>query len=235
MNYYPFHIGDYASSTRHLSWDEDAAFRRLLDVYYTTEKPLPLELRQVFRLVMASSELQREAVETVLNEFFVKTEEGWFNSRACQEIDAMRDKQHKQREKANKRWHKPEAVSGNALAMPQHEETYATASEIDADAMPPTPTPTPTPTPKDKTEAQAPLPDWLPKDSWIGYVEMRKKIRKPMTGRALQLVMASLEKMHLKGVDVTQALDNSIRNSWIDVYEPKEPVRQMGSIFAGAI
>jgi hypothetical protein len=47
--------------------------------------------------------------------------------------------------------------------------------------------------------------------------------------------MASLEKMHLKGVDVTQALDNSIRNSWIDVYEPKEPVRQMGSIFAGAI
>ena len=25
MNYYPFHIGDYVSATRHLTWDEDAA------------------------------------------------------------------------------------------------------------------------------------------------------------------------------------------------------------------
>ena len=27
MNYYPFHIGDYLSATRHLSWEEDAAYR----------------------------------------------------------------------------------------------------------------------------------------------------------------------------------------------------------------
>ena len=40
MNYYPFHIGDYLSATRHLSWEEDAAYRRLLDTYYTTEKPV---------------------------------------------------------------------------------------------------------------------------------------------------------------------------------------------------
>ena len=32
------HIGDYLSATRHLSWEEDAAFRRLLDTYYSTEK-----------------------------------------------------------------------------------------------------------------------------------------------------------------------------------------------------
>ena len=31
MNYYPFHIGDYLSATRHLSWDEDHAYRRLLE------------------------------------------------------------------------------------------------------------------------------------------------------------------------------------------------------------
>ena len=43
MNYYPFHIGDYLSATRHLSWEEDCAYRRLLDVYYTSEKPLPIE------------------------------------------------------------------------------------------------------------------------------------------------------------------------------------------------
>jgi len=147
MNYYPFHVGDYASATRHLSWDEDAAYRRLLDVYYTTEKPLPVERRAVFRLVLATTDNQREAVQTVLQEFFDLTEAGWTNKRADVEIDAMREKQQKQRDKANKRWHKPEAEHGNAPAMPQHVESDATASESDADAMPPTPTPTPTPVP----------------------------------------------------------------------------------------
>jgi uncharacterized protein YdaU (DUF1376 family) len=227
MNYYPFHIGDYLSATRHLSWAEDAAYRRLLDTYYTTEKALPLELRAVCRLVLATTEEQREAVRVVLDEFFEQTEEGWKNSRADAEIDAMRGKQQKQRDKANKRWHKPEPEHGNASAMPRHTETDAVASKTDADAMPPTPTPTPTP--KNKEEAQAPLPDWLPMEAWSGYVEMRKRIRKQMTPRAQQLVLKSLADMQAKGLSVAQSLDNSTRNSWVDVYEPKEQPEQAGA------
>ena len=181
MNYYPFHIGDYLSATRHLSWAEDAAYRRLLDTYYTTEKALPLDLRAVCRLVLATTEEQREAVRVVLDEFFEKTEEGWKNSRADAEIDAMRDKQQKQRDKANKRWHKPEPEHGNALAMPQHEEEAATALKTDADAMPPTPTPTPTPTPNtakavgaSRRKPQVALPeDFAPND--VGMIRAAEK------------------------------------------------------------
>ena len=144
MNYYPFHIGDYVSATRHLSWVEDAAYRRLLDTYYVTEKPLPDDLRQVCRLVLATTEDQREAVKIILSEFFELTADGWINSRADAEINAMREKQQKQRDKANKRWHKTKEEPGTASALPQHEESYAAASKSDADAMPPTPTPTPT-------------------------------------------------------------------------------------------
>lgn len=144
MNYYPFHIGDYVSATRHLSWEEDAAYRRLLDTYYTTEKPLPAELRAVCRLVMATTENQREAVKIVLEEFFEATADGWINRRADAEINAMRDKQQKQREKANRRWDKQRAAHGTASAVPQHQESDAAASKGDTDAMPPTPTPTPT-------------------------------------------------------------------------------------------
>ncbi len=93
MNYYPFHIGDYLSATRHLSWEEDAAYRRLLDTYYTNEKPLPCELRAVCRLVLATTDSQGEAVETVLGEFFELTADGWINSRADAEIQSMREKQ----------------------------------------------------------------------------------------------------------------------------------------------
>ena len=143
MNYYPFHIGDYVSATRHLSWEEDAAFRRLLDTYYTTEKPIPLDHRSACRLVMAQTDSQREAVRVVLEEFFTRTEDGWVNKRADSEIAAMREKRQKQREKANKRWDVQRAERGNATAQ----QGDAAASKVRADAMPPTPTPTPTPTP----------------------------------------------------------------------------------------
>lgn len=143
MNYYPFHIGDYASATRHLSWEEDAAYRRLLDVYYTTESPLPLDLRACCRLVLAATDAQREAVRVVLAEFFDETPDGWRSARADREIAEMRRKQQMQRDKANARWHKPRQERGIADALPRHGDEYAAASEIDADAMPPTPTPTP--------------------------------------------------------------------------------------------
>lgn len=166
MNYYPFHIGDYLSATRHLSWEEDAAYRRLLDTYYTTEKALPADLRAVCRLVLATTDGQREAVRVVLEEFFKLTNEGWTNGRADTEILTMRDKQQKQRDKANKRWQKPATEPGTAPALPQHPEIDAAASNIDADAMPPTPTPTPKvipPTPPKGGRKPAPvgLKAWL--------------------------------------------------------------------------
>ena len=37
MNYYPFHLGDYAARTAHLEPMEDLAYRRLLDLYYLGE------------------------------------------------------------------------------------------------------------------------------------------------------------------------------------------------------
>ena len=189
MNYYPFHIGDYLSATRHLSWEEDAAYRRLLDTYYTTEKPLPVDQRAVCRLVLATTEAQREAVRVVLDEFFEQTPEGWVNRRADAEIEAMRDKQQKQRDKANKRWQKPAAEHGNAPAMPRHQTDDAAASKTDADAMPPTPTPTPTPTPIEekgeprKRDARPVLvkPDDVDPQTWADWLALRKAKRAPVT------------------------------------------------------
>ncbi len=172
MNFYPFHIGDYLSATRHLTWDEDAAYRRLLDAYYTSEKPLPIDERKVFRLVVASTEEQREAVKTVLLEFFTLTDEGWVNDRADREIAVMREKQQKQRDKANKRWHKPAEEHGNAPAMPQHEINNATASKNDADAMPPIPIPIPIPIPKEEQTLLVSKLTAIPKgfeEFWLAY------------------------------------------------------------------
>lgn len=90
MNFYPHHIGDYLTATAHLTWLEDCAYRRLLDVYYSREQAIPLDVAQASRLVRAQSKEERKAVETALNEFFVKGESGWTHNRCIEEIEKAR-------------------------------------------------------------------------------------------------------------------------------------------------
>ena len=102
MNYYPFHIGDYASTTRHLSWDEDMAYRRLIDSYYTRELPIPADKRAAYRLACATTDSHRAAVDVVLSEFFALDERGewWVNQRCESEIRAATEKREKARASA---------------------------------------------------------------------------------------------------------------------------------------
>jgi hypothetical protein len=39
------------------------------------------------------------------------------------------------------------------------------------------------------------LPDWLPEDVWDAFVEMRKKIKKPLTEYGKKLAIKKLERM----------------------------------------
>lgn len=85
MNYYPFHIGDYAVHTRHLSLMEDLAYRRCLDLYYTREAALPADVAQVARLIGMREQVAE--VETILKEFFTPEDEGcWVHMRCDVEI-----------------------------------------------------------------------------------------------------------------------------------------------------
>jgi uncharacterized protein YdaU (DUF1376 family) len=86
LNYYPHHIGDYLRDTAHLTAIEDGTYRRMLDVYYASEKPLPLETHWVCRLVRARTSDEQAAVEEVLRQFFTKHADGWHNKRADLEI-----------------------------------------------------------------------------------------------------------------------------------------------------
>ena len=82
MIWYKFFLGDYIRDTHHLADAEDLAYRRLIDMYYMTESPIPLDTKLVSRKVR----LDLDIVETVLNEFFDKCEDGYHNSRCDKEI-----------------------------------------------------------------------------------------------------------------------------------------------------
>ncbi|NBJ19747.1 DUF1376 domain-containing protein [Burkholderia thailandensis] len=86
MNFYKHHIGDYDADTSHLSWDEDMAYTRMIRTYYRREKPLPEDVKEVCRLVRATSRVQREAVQAVLGEFFSLEADGWHQKRCDGEL-----------------------------------------------------------------------------------------------------------------------------------------------------
>ena len=135
MNYYAFHIGDYKAHTSHLSLIEDLAFRRMLDLYYLTESPLP-EIKKIARAICMRENI--EDIQTVLDEFFIDTEEGFIHERCEREIKAMNDKSGKAKLSALKRWSKTDNANamrdgceGNANAL----KNDANASKTDANAM----------------------------------------------------------------------------------------------------
>ena len=82
MIWYKFHLGDYITHTTHLSDAEDLAYRRLLDLYYMSEAPIPLDATMVARKIR----LDLDITESVLGEFFERTEEGYRNARCDAEI-----------------------------------------------------------------------------------------------------------------------------------------------------
>lgn len=93
MNYYEHHLGDYVRDTAHLSMLEDGAYRRLIDAYYTREKPLPSDIKDVCRLARAITKPERDAVKVVLEEFFFQSPEGWRHKRCDAEITRYQEKQ----------------------------------------------------------------------------------------------------------------------------------------------
>lgn len=65
------------------------------------------------------------------------------------------------------------------------------------------------------------IPFFIEQEDWVGFVEMRADKKKPLTERACKMLVNRLTKWHEQGLDINQAIQASIINSWQDVYEPK--------------
>jgi len=137
MHYYQFHIGDYISHTRHLSLMEDLAYRRLLDFYFLHESPI--KQRDIARQIGMRD--YEQDVLTVLNEFFMSTEEGFVSPRADKEIKQYKEFSEAGKRGAAKRWAKPpdeEANSPpNATPIATNNHKPITNNQINTNICPP--------------------------------------------------------------------------------------------------
>lgn len=65
------------------------------------------------------------------------------------------------------------------------------------------------------------LPDWIPKEPWEGWVEVRRKNKWPVTDRAFTLALAELEELRKQGHDPAKVIDLATLKGWRSFYAPK--------------
>jgi len=95
VHYYKFNIAGWTLSTSHLSLIEEAIYFRLINHYYDTEKPIPLDTHSVFRRLRIGND--SDIGEAILKEFFTLTDSGWVQSRCEENL-----KEYKKTSKKNK-------------------------------------------------------------------------------------------------------------------------------------
>jgi uncharacterized protein YdaU (DUF1376 family) len=84
VNFYKRFIGDIQAKTGGLTLAEFGAYDRLLDHYYSTEKPIPFD--EIYRICRAMTGAEKGAVDKVLGKFFQRVPEGWTQSKADEVI-----------------------------------------------------------------------------------------------------------------------------------------------------
>lgn len=193
MNFYDFHIGDYVSHTGHLEPMEDLAYRRMLDLYYLRESPLPEALDEVAKLIRLRG---HEAVITsVLGEFFHLTNRGWEHGKCEEVIAAALEKKSKAQASAVQRW------QSERIANAQRGQSEGNA-----------PSPIPSPIPKKIDGAVALLMSrGIEQGMAQDFNAVRKAKKCPLTATALNDIQAEGEKL---GYTLEQTIRECCGRGW---------------------
>lgn len=118
-----WHFGDWISRTAILSATEKGVLFDLLVFYYTVERAITRE--ECKRIARAYSQEERDAMQYVLQNFFIEDGDSYKNNRCEEEIAKAKESSEKKRSAANARWSKQGA------SKDKNSETDVSASGVD--------------------------------------------------------------------------------------------------------
>lgn len=136
MFYFKFHIGDYRTDTQHLTLLEHGVYMTLMATYYSTEKPLPKDERQLFRLAGARTDEEKQAVIDVVNEFFNPTETHWVSSRIDFELSEYHSKAEANRENGKKGGRPKKNPPKKPINNPSGFDSVQNKTQMDSETKP---------------------------------------------------------------------------------------------------
>ena len=148
-----------------MSNDEDLSYRRLIDMYYDTEAPIPLETHRVARRIR----MTEEVVAVVLEDFFELTDDGWRHERCDQEIAKYNEMAERSR-RNGRSGGRPK----NPVASKQEPSGKATKNQEPI-----------TKNQEPKKDKALPRPESVSEQVWKDFVSQRKKLKADITATGL--------------------------------------------------
>lgn len=200
MHYYQFHVSDYLHDTAHLTPEEDIVYRRLLDLYYTSERPIPNETQSVARRIRMPK--QAEIVASILREFFVlqSSENSWHHKR-CDELISSYQAKTQANQRNGAKGGRPKGNPTETQSVTQSEPNHNLNQEpITNNHKPVT---------KNKTAVAA--PDGVSLPVWEGFLAIREARRSPLTEAALEGIRKQAD---LAGWPLEKALAECNARGW---------------------
>ena len=221
MHYYEFNIPAWVLHTSHLTLEEECVYRRLLDHYYDTEKPIPEETKPVMRRLRLVN--YEDIVNQILSEFFHLEADGWHNNRADIVISKYQANANKARENGKKggrpKQNKDKETQPVILANP--EETTLKANykqltinnELETKVKDITPAALPA-TPKKPELDYSQWPAMPTDQTMTDWLAMRKRLKAPVSQTVINRFAGELRKAQTFGYTVDQCLAECVTRGW---------------------
>lgn len=221
MHYYRFNIKTYQAATAHLKPLEDLAYRRLIDYYMDTEKPIDADLSRLARRLRTTV----KTIELILEEFFFLQSDGWHNEFCDAEIASY----HAQAEKNKKNGQKGGRPRKASEALQTLENENPVGYEWDATGNPNESQKNPNKEPRTKNQEQTTNKNTTPRkrDDTVSvdylisvgcdgqaakdWLAIRKTKKLPLTQTALKTIQSEADKA---GVTLANAIEIAASNSW---------------------
>jgi uncharacterized protein YdaU (DUF1376 family) len=125
LPYFRMYPTDYEAKTAHLSMIEDGAYSRLLRLCWSQpDCSLPDDDEWIMRRMRARTDEEREAVKTVLTEYFSREKQRVFNKRLSEE-HAHANERHRTASENGKKGGRP----ANAMKEKEKDQSYGLAEE----------------------------------------------------------------------------------------------------------
>ena len=217
MHYYQFNIGDYIKHTMHLSPIEDITYRRLLDMYYDTEAPIPNNIPLVSRRLR----IEAGIVKSILVEFFDETEEGYKNYRADAEIASYHGFLGKQKANGSKGG-RPKKTQTKPTTNPNITQNNPKQEPLTTNHKPIN---------NITTATSVAIPFGVTDTVWKDFVQQRKAKKVAVTETAIKGIDREARKA---GISLNEALQTicsrgwtGFKSEWIQKDQPKKTEHQI--------
>lgn len=223
MNWYAFCVAEYMVETAHLSNEQDLCYRRLLDLYYTGETALTLEVKVLARKVRCSV----ETCQQVLEEYFSESAEGWQHERCNREIVKYHVRSSSNRANVQKRWLKKSSEeipivcdsnttgirsyndgirSGYQTKSTESTSTKSTESITHSTKLENTPNQS-----RSRPSVVVEKPDGVSDQVWADFLTHRRNRKAPLTATAFKTIQSEAAKA---GKSLETALETMISRGW---------------------